>query len=243
MKHSVEIIIPMLNEEEVLQKNATILHNFLDKNCKIPWKIVLYSNGSTDKTVEIGTALSKRYKRIVFKHIPERGRAKVLKMAWMESKASILSYMDADLSTELEAFPKCLNEIMEGRADIAIGNRLSNSRTTERSLKREIISRGWNGLIHLFFPFTKVIDSQCGFKLFRTSVVRSILPHIKDNKFFFDTELLMLAEHSGYRIYQLPVKWIERKASKVKLMRTITDYVFRLAELRFRVWKLLLSRS
>ncbi len=243
MKHSVDIVIPVLNEEEVLEKNAIILNNFLSKNCKIPWQVTIFSNGSTDRTVEIGNRLAKRYPRIKFIHIPEKGRAKALKLAWMASKASILGYMDADLSTDLNAFPTCIDAIVNGEADISIGNRLSKESQTERCLKREIISRVWNTMIRSFFPKTKIVDSQCGFKFMRANVLKQLLPHIKDKKFFFDTEMLMLAENGGYRIKQVPVKWIERKASKVKLVKTITDYIFRLAELRLRVWKTLMTRN
>jgi len=235
-KDSVEIVIPVYNEEALLEKNAVHLHDFMEKNCKIPWQITIFSNGSSDKTLSIGPELNKHYPEIVFKHIPQKGRGYALRQAWGSSNASIVGYMDADLSTDLEAFPKCLNAIISGEADVAIGNRLSKESVVERCFKRELTSRGWNLLIRLFFPFTSITDSQCGFKFVRTSLVKKLLPRIKDNKFFLDTEMLMIAENSGNKISQIPVSWVERKASKVKVIRTITDYVFRLAGLRLRLW-------
>ncbi len=236
--HSVEIIIPVLNEEEILEENVTMLHRFLSKKCVIPWQITIFSNGSTDKTVEIGTRLSKRFSRVNFRHIPEKGKAKTYKLAWPSSKASIVGFMDADMSTELDAFPKCMDAIMNNKADIVIGDRLSSDAMIERSLKREILSRGYNTLLRSLFLRTHIVDAHCGFKFLKKSVACALLPHIKDECWFFDTELLMLAEQTGHRIEQVPVLWIERKASKVKIMRVMTDYVFNLVKLRFRIWSL-----
>jgi glycosyltransferase involved in cell wall biosynthesis len=234
-KQSVEVVIPVYNEEALLEKNTIILHDFLEKNCSIPWNITIFSNGSTDNTVEIGNKLHKEYPRISIKHMPEKGRAKALRLAWEASDASIVSYMDADLSTELEAFPKCLKLIEDG-ADIASGNRLSSESFVERRLIREVLSRGYNSLIRVFFPFTKIKDAQCGFKLIRTPVAKKLLPQIKDNMWFFDSELLLLAERAGYKIDRVQVRWIERKASKVKVFKTTSDYILKLAELRTRIW-------
>ncbi len=237
-KPSVEIVIPVLNEEEVLEENIIRLNTFLVKNCSIPWQITIFSNGSTDGTVEIGTRLSKRFSRVKFMHIPERGKAKTYKIAWPISKASIVGFMDADMSTEFEAIPKCLDVIINEKADIAIGDRHSSEAMIERSLKREILSRGYNTLLRSLFPRTLIVDAHCGFKFLKKSVAVSLLPHIRDDCWFFDTELLMLAEQTGYRIEQVPVLWVERKASKVKIMRVVTDYVFNLVKLRLLIWRL-----
>jgi len=238
-KTSVEIVIPVLNEEEVPEDNIVRLHQFLSKNCDIPWQITIFSNGSTDGTVAIGTQLSKRFSRVKFIHIPEKGKAKTYKLAWPASKASIVGFMDADMSTEFEAIPKCLDAIIDGKADIVIGDRHSSDAMIERSLKREVLSRGYNILIRMLFPFTRIKDAHCGFKFLRKPVACMLLPHIKDDCWFFDTELLMLAEQTGHRIEQVPVLWVERKASKVKITRVVTDYFFNLLKLRLRICRLL----
>lgn len=235
--HIVEIVLPVYNEEEVIEDSVVRLQRFLSKHCEIPWQITIFSNGSTDRTVEIGTLLSKRFSRVNFRHINEKGKAKTYKLAWPSSKASIVGFMDADLSTELEAIPKCIEAIKNG-ADIAIGDRHSSAALIDRSLKRTILSRGYNVLIWLLFPRTRIRDAHCGFKFLRKSVACSLLPHLKDDCWFFDTELLMLAEQAGYKIEQIPVLWVERKASKVKIIRVVTDYFFNLLKLRLRVWRL-----
>ncbi len=232
-KHRVEIVIPCLNEEVVLEQNAIELHNFMKKNCIIPWQITIFSNGSTDRTVEIGTRLSKRFKSIKFLHIPERGRAKVLRMAWKASKASIVGYMDADLSTELDAVPKCIDAIINKKADISIGNRLASESMVERSAFREFLSRGYNMLINIFFP-TRITDAQCGFKFFRAPVARFLLPHVRDNRWFFDTEMLLIAERCKFSIAQIPVAWAERKESKVRVSTIVFDYIFNLIKIKSR---------
>lgn len=235
--NSVEIVLPVYNEEEIIEDSVVRLHRFLSKHCDIPWQVTVFSNGSTDGTVEIGTRLSRRFSRLNFIHIPDKGKAKAYKTVWPKSKASIVGFMDADLSTELEAIPKCIESIRNG-VDIAIGDRHTSNALIERSLKRTILSRGYNVLIKSLFPLTRIRDAHCGFKFLKKSVARSLLPHIKDDCWFFDTELLMLAEQTGHKIEQVPVLWVERKASKVKIVRVVTDYFFKLLKLRFRIWHL-----
>jgi len=240
---SVEIVIPVLNEEDVLEESMKKLHSYLAKNCIIPWQITIFSNGSTDRTAEIGNRLAKRFSRIKFKHIAERGKAKTYRLSWPCSKASIVGFMDADLSTELEAFPKCMDKIITDGADMAIGNRFGKGAVVRRSFSREILSRGYNFLIKLFFPGNKIHDAHCGFKFLRKDVAELLLPHVRNEMWFFDTEFLMYAQQVGYKIEQVSVKWIERKASKVKIARVITEYLLNLIKLRCRLWKLSLSVS
>jgi glycosyltransferase involved in cell wall biosynthesis len=237
-KPLIELVLPVFNEEDVIEDSVVTLNRFMEKNCKFPWQITVFSNGSTDNTVEIGNQLSRRFSRVNFVHIPERGKAKAYKSIWPSSQASIVGFMDADLSTELEAIPKCIDAIKNG-ADIAIGDRHTVGALIERSLKRTMLSRGYNMLIKLLFPHTKVRDAHCGFKFLKKSVARSLLPHIRDDCWFFDTELLMLAEQTGHKIEQIPVLWVERKASKVRVTRVVTDYLFNLLKLRVRMWRLL----
>jgi len=229
-------VIPVYNEAETLEKNMIILHNFLNKNCDFPWYITVFSNGSTDKTVTIGNKLSKRYKRINFSHTSEKGKAKALRRAWQSSKAQIVGFMDADLSTELDAFPKCVKCIVNDKADIAIGNRFAPESKIERSLFREFLSRGYSTLIRIFFPRTAIRDAPCGFKFLRSTVSRKLLPHIENESWFFDSELLLLAEQAGYNIAQVPVRWTERKKSTVKIVKVVTEYTLNLLRMRLNFW-------
>jgi glycosyltransferase involved in cell wall biosynthesis len=154
--------------------------------------------------------------------LPQKGRGRAIKKAWQESKTDVVSYMDVDLSTQLEHFPSLINSLKNKSFDIAIGSRLLPKSVVEkRTLKREIISRCYNLLIRLIF-FTKFSDAQCGFKATTRQVVDNLVPYILDNEWFFDSELLIVGEKAGYKIYEEPVHWIDNPGSTVKVMKTAT---------------------
>ncbi|MEM4266175.1 MAG: glycosyltransferase family 2 protein, partial [Candidatus Woesearchaeota archaeon] len=154
--------------------------------------------------------------------------------AWNESNADILCYMDADLSTGLDAFPKLINAIKQGAA-IAIGNRFDKNSILKRDLKREILSRGYS-IVSKLFVKTRISDLQCVFKAISKKAKTELLPKVQNNFWFFDSELLIIAEKLGYPIAQIPVKWNESKRkSKVKVVQTILDYLKNLYSLRKRL--------
>ncbi|MEX2088422.1 MAG: glycosyltransferase, partial [Bacteroidota bacterium] len=164
-------------------------------------------------------------------HLDQKGRGRALKKVWSESRADILSYMDVDLSSNLYAFPPLVEALISGGFDIGIGSRLLKASTTRRSLKREVVSRTYNLLVKAFF-FTKFSDAQCGFKAITKEAAGRLLPNVEDTGWFFDTELLVIAEKSGYRIFDLPVSWVEDLDSRVKIVRTAMDDIQGLIRVR-----------
>ena len=220
-KSLLEVVIPAYNEEEEIEKNALKLYHFLKENLTdFNWQIIIADNASTDKTANIGKELSLRFKEIGFIHLSQKGRGRAIKKVWQKSKADILSYMDVDLSTDLKHFPSLVKSLVSG-FDMAIGSRLlPGSRVYHRTLKREIISRGYNILIKVFFNI-HFSDAQCGFKAATKKTVRNLLPLIKDNEWFMDSELLIVGEKSGYKIYEEPVTWRDNPGSTVKVLSTI----------------------
>lgn len=225
------ITIPVLNEENELEKNIKILAGFLAENLKYDWEIEIADNGSTDKTREIGERLARENNnRVKYRRLEERGRGRALKKSWTGSDAEILSYMDIDLSTNLKSFPPLIDKITDG-ADVAIGSRLLKASRTKRQFKREILSRGYNLLIKLMFQ-NKFSDAQCGFKAINKKAASALLPKIKNNEWFFDTELLLLTEREGFRIAEVPVEWIEDLDSRVKIIKTIAEDVKGLIRIR-----------
>lgn len=226
----VSISVPVLNEEKELEVNISKLCAFLIKGFKYDWEIVIVDNGSNDKTQEIGLRMSKMDSKIKYLRLEERGRGRALKRSWSQSDADILSYMDVDLSTNLKSFPILIEEIATG-ADVAIGSRLMKNSHIVRQFKREMLSRGYNLLIKLMF-WNKFSDAQCGFKAIGKKAARELLPKIVDNKWFFDTELLILAEKKGYRIAEVPVEWIEDLDSRVKIFQTAIDDIKGLIRLK-----------
>lgn len=218
-KPLVDILLPVYNEEHVLECSINTLRDFLIKNADfLNWIITIGDNASLDRTFEVGKELERKYSDVKLLHINQKGRGRMVKYAWSNSKADILVYMDIDLSTDLKCLIPLVQAIMDGY-DISIGSRHFKGSHLERSIKREIISRGYLFILKLFldFPFS---DAQCGFKAVSKRTVRELLPFIEDNEWFFDTELLYRGHKAGYKIKEIPVHWIEDKDSKVRILRT-----------------------
>jgi len=219
-KPTVSVVIPVYNEEEELKDHVIKLMNFLETNLTdFSWDIIVADNASTDKTLSIAKSLAQIYPKISFVHLTQKGRGRAVKFAWQKSHSDIVSYMDVDLSTDLVHFPPLIRSLLRGY-DIAIGTRNArNSHVYGRSALRNLTSKGYITLIKLFF-FVRFSDAQCGFKAVTRNVVNEVIPHIQDNGWFFDSELLIVAEKAGYRIYEEPVRWIDNPGSTVRVMKT-----------------------
>ena len=229
----VDVVIPVLNEERALPVCVANLLDFLGDNSPYPFRIVVADNGSSDRTPEIAEALSQEHKQVTWSRLEIRGRGRALRKAWLESDADILTYMDVDLSTGLEAFPPLVRAVGEEGYDLAIGSRLMKGSLVEkRALKREITSRGYNIIIKSMF-FTRFSDAQCGFKAISSEAAQILVPRILDQAWFFDSELLILAEKGGYRIKDIPVHWVDDPDTRVRVIKTATDDLKGLFRLRF----------
>lgn len=233
MATSVEIVIPVLNEERSLPICIEKLIGFTTQHPEYDWKITVADNGSTDRTPEVIVELGEKYPNVGTLRLEERGRGRALKRAWLASDADICCYMDVDLSTDLKSLSDLVSAIADEGYDVATGSRLSEgSEVINRKLSREITSRGYNTLIKLLFwpPFP---DAQCGFKAVSRRAADSLMPLIKDNAWFMDTELLLLAQAAGYRIKSIPVRWIDDPDTRVKVASTAWEDVKGLLRLRF----------
>jgi glycosyltransferase involved in cell wall biosynthesis len=221
-KKSVEITIPVYNEEKEMEKNILILYSFCDKNLTTyNWHITIADNASSDNTPIIAAAMAKKYPRIIYFRLEQKGRGRAVKRVWSQSKCDYCVYMDLDLSTDLVHLPNILEKLGSGY-DVAIGSRLAKGARVEgRTFLRELTSRTLNFLFIQFFFHTHFTDAQCGFKGVTRNVVENLIPKIKDNDWFFDGELLIVAEKSGYKIYEEPVHWIDNPGSTVRLVSTI----------------------
>jgi glycosyltransferase involved in cell wall biosynthesis len=236
IKGRVDVVIPVLNEAHVLEKSVAVVREFLKENLSYPWRIVIVDNGSTDGTFEIGETLASNLQDVEFVYLEQRGRGRALREAWGQSTAEVVLYTDVDLSTELEALPKLVHALTQEGYDIAIGSRLAKESNTKRSLKRDIISRIYNLFLKLVLS-TKFSDAQCGFKALTREVVEKIIPQIEDQGWFFDTELLVLAERQGYKIKDIPVTWIEDDDSRVRVVPTALEDIRGVLRLRWLLWK------
>ena len=221
-KPSVEITIPVYNEEGELEANVQKLLNFCSKNLKdYDWHVTIADNASSDNTPIIASAMEKKNSKISHLRLEQKGRGRAVKRAWVESEKDLCVYMDLDLSTDLVHLPKILWALKNGY-DLAIGSRLARGAKVEgRTFLRELTSRVLNSFFIRFFFQTHFTDAQCGFKGVTRTVVENLIPKVKDNEWFFDGELLIIAEKSGYRIYEEPVHWIDNPGSTVRLISTI----------------------
>jgi glycosyltransferase involved in cell wall biosynthesis len=230
---SVDVVIPVYNEEHVLAESVATLRQFLSEGFPHQWRILVADNASTDGTLAVAQRLAEEHPDVASLHIPQKGRGRALKASWLGTAADIVSYMDVDLSTELESFPPLIEAIASEGYDVATGSRLSKTSDTQRSLKREAISRSYNLMIKALF-FTRFSDAQCGFKALSRRAVQELVPLIENNEWFFDTELLILAEKAGYRVKDIPVRWLEDPDTRVNIRKTVWEDIRGLARLRLR---------
>jgi glycosyltransferase involved in cell wall biosynthesis len=219
-KSSVNIVIPVYNEAGELAKSIQTLADYLRGNLQdFLWRITIADNASTDATLQVGRDIAKKYPEVSIVHLEQKGRGRAVKFVWQQGTEDILVYMDVDLSTDLKHIPPLVRSLTRGY-DIAIGTRNAwGSRVYGRSMLRTITSKGYITLIKFFF-WVHFSDAQCGFKAVTRKVVTNIIPKIQDNEWFFDTEMLVVAEKKGYRIYEEPVMWIDNPGSTVRVMKT-----------------------
>lgn len=229
---TVDIVIPVLNEDAELASSVETLRTFLIDHCPYSWKIVVADNGSRDATPRICQDLKAGYPgEVDFIRLEQRGRGRALRMAWTQSTADVVCYMDVDLSTNLRALPPMLGALIHSDYDLATGSRLMHGAIVTRQYKRELISRAYNLLIRLLF-WHRFRDAQCGFKGATRRAVQDLVPQVKDQYWFFDTELLLKGERQGYRIFELPVEWIEDLDTRVKIVKTAWDDIKGLVRVR-----------
>lgn len=236
---SVDVVVPVYNEERALPRSIPALQKFLSEpGFTHTWRIVIADNASTDETPAVGKRLEDASAgQVEYVRIERKGRGFALKQTWLNSPMDIVSYMDVDLSTSLEAFPALIDAIANGGYDVAIGSRLEAQSRITRSIKRRVLTRGYNTIIKAMF-FTGFSDAQCGFKAVSREAAQRIVPLIEDNNWFFDTELLILAEKMGYRVKDVPVEWVEDTDTRVKIAATVTEDLRGLLRLRLgRPWR------
>lgn len=218
----VEVVVPVYNEQHTVEKCVRTLHAYLSETFPYPFLITVADNASTDDTWRAATGLAAELPGVRAVHLDLKGRGRALRQVWGDSEADVVAYMDVDLSTGLEAFLPLVAPLLSGHSDLAIGSRLHRGSAVVRGAKREFISRTYNVLLRATMA-AKFSDAQCGFKAARTEVVQRLLGSVEDNAWFFDTELLLLAERSGLRIHEVPVDWVDDPDSRVDIVRTALD--------------------
>lgn len=215
----VDIVVPVHNEQAVLVESVTTLERYLREQFPFTWRITIADNASTDRTWTIACTLAATLDGVRAIRLDQKGRGRALRAAWTDNDAAIVAYMDVDLSTGLDALLPLIAPLVSGHSDVAVGSRLAAGAVVARGPRREIISRSYNAILHTVFA-NGFRDAQCGFKAVRTDIADRLLPLVQDQEWFFDTELLLLAEHNGLRVHEVPVTWIDDPDSRVHVAST-----------------------
>jgi glycosyltransferase involved in cell wall biosynthesis/putative flippase GtrA len=227
---AVEVVVPVHNEERDLETSIRRLRRYLDTSFPLRVLVTIADNASTDRTWPIAEYLEGQLRGVRAVHLGEKGRGRALRSVWSDSEAEVVAYMDVDLSTGLDALLPLIAPLISGHSDVAIGSRLAAGARVVRGPKREVVSRCYNLVVKAALG-TRISDAQCGFKALRADVAKALLPLVEDDGWFFDTELLVLAERNGLRIHEVAVDWVDDADSRVDIVKTAA------ADLR-GIWRL-----
>ncbi len=223
----ISIVLPVYNEELILKKNVLKVFDYCQKNLTTEWQLIISDNRSSDKTAEISQELIQQHSQIKYYYTNNQGKGYGVIEAWQKYPADIYVYMDVDLATDLSALPKLIQQIKDGFA-ISLGSRFISGAKVERSFKRKIFSLGLRTLLKLIFNLP-VQDTPCGFKAISQKTLKDIVPYIQNKTWFFDTEMLILAQRHGFTMKEIPVIWHESinqvRKSKVNIIYVVKDYL------------------
>jgi glycosyltransferase involved in cell wall biosynthesis len=228
----VEIVIPVYNEQAILERSVRRLHAYLAARFPFPFRITIVDNASADATPAVARRLAATLETVTVLRLEQKGRGRALRSAWRRSDADVLCYMDVDLSTDLRGLLPLVAPLISGHSDLAVGSRLATGAQVVRSLRREVLSRGYNRLLRTILR-SRVSDAQCGFKAGRREAIRALLTEVQDDNWFFDTELLHVAQRHGMRIHEVPVDWVEDPDSRVHIASTVLEDLRGIVRLRF----------
>lgn len=223
MRASLDVVVPVHNEQAVLRSSVERLHAYVQEALPdLEVQITIADNASTDRTAALALELAADLPGVRLRRLEQKGRGRALRSAWGDSESDLVAYMDVDLSTDLSALAPLVQPLLAYEADIAFGSRLAPGSAVERSFKRELMSRTYNMLVKRLLH-ARFSDAQCGFKAARRDSLLPILDEIENQNWFFDTELLYVAQQEGLTLFELPVHWVEDRDSSVRLAATVVE--------------------
>lgn len=233
----ISIVLPVYNEEQILERNARQVLVFCRENLRGDWQIIISDNNSRDKTREIAERLASEHKEIKYYFTKNQGKGYGVVEAWENFPADIYVFMDADLATDIRALPNLIEAVESGECDIAMGSRFATGSRVKKPFSRKIFSYGLKLVLKIFLGI-KTKDAPCGFKVINNKVMREIAPKIKNRGWFFDTEMVYWAEKNNMIVKELPVMWAEQhvnnRKSRVGVLKVMLEYLKNIREIRRR---------
>ncbi|MEA3201540.1 MAG: glycosyltransferase AglD [Thermoplasmata archaeon] len=212
------IIVPAYNEQVLLEDAVERTVSLMGGT--EGYEIVIVEDGCTDYTPVIAAQLRRRYPHVQHIHSRVRlGKGRAVAEGMRVARGDVVVLMDADMATDPRHLLDHVRRVEMGEADVIVGSRYHPKSQTRRAPLRLLYSRVYNAVARWLLRST-IRDHQCGFKVFDKRAMRSILPFVKADRFFWDTEVLAIAQWFGYRVKEVPIVWREGKASKVRLFRT-----------------------
>ena len=185
------------------------------------FEIIIAEDGSTDGTDRIAAELADTHEYVKHLHSDARqGRGRALNRAFKFASGDILCYIDVDLATDMKHLSELIDAIRYEGYDFSTGSRMMPTSDVKRPLKRGIASKGFNFLTRNFLR-SELYDHQCGFKGFKRESLFELMDSVEDEHWFWDTELLVRAQHAGYKVKEFPVIWRHGGATKVDLVKDV----------------------
>lgn len=217
------LVIPIYNEEKIIENTVRETIKYLNENTKYSYILVVADNASTDSSPEIVKNLQKEIPFLEYVRLPKKGRGLALHTVWKDFNAEVVAYMDADLSSPLTSLPNIIDPILNNESDVTFGSRLlPPGQAINRKGKRELTSQGYNFLLQFILGAT-FKDAQCGFKAISKEKFNQVEEEIKNQNWFYDTELLLISQYKGLRLKEVPITWVDDPDSSVKVFKTIVE--------------------
>ncbi len=232
---TLSIVLPIYNEESVLESNVLRLRSYMKSAFKCKWEIVIADNFSTDQTPSIGQKLAESYSEVKYLRIDRKGVGIALKTAWDSSRADVQCHVDGDLPFDFDDIKRVIQAAQEGY-DVCFGSRFAVGSFTDAKPLRRYLSIVFHYWIKLLFSYE--YSDICGIKAVRREAFSVLSPHLSSDGWFFNTELMLLADRANMSIKEVPVRVKDPpgRKSKVKLLQTIANLFILTFKLRLKFW-------
>jgi dolichyl-phosphate beta-glucosyltransferase len=231
------VVIPCYREAERLRQHVPGIVEYL-KSQNLRSEIIVVDDGSPDDTAAVARTLPVR----LISYQPNRGKGGAVKEGMLAAAGRYVLFTDADQSTPISEVQKLL-EKLRGGFDMAIGSRaVPGAEVREPQAWYRALAGKLFGLGTRLFAIRGIHDTQCGFKAMTREVAQNVFPQVTSCSAIFDIEMLLVATRQGYRIAEVPVRWVHDPDTRIpyNLRRAIKIWLelFRISRAQHVVWPL-----